>query len=261
MAVSALGLDPGIGMLHADTPNRDSLACDIMETVRPAVDAWLLDWITREPLQRSWFFETAAGNCRLMGDFAKRLSETAPTWGKLVAPYAERVASQLFTSTSRSKFVYRPATPLTQQHRREAKGRPSFPLVKKLEMDNICRDCGKQIRHRALFCSKCAVTATSENFEVGRKNAQQPASLAKRSATQRLHQQAIHNWKASHLPAWLTREVYLKDVQPALANVAKSKICSALRVSEPYSSDIQQGKRIPHQRHWVALAQLAEVRD
>ncbi len=256
LAASALGLDPGIGMLHVDTPNRDSLACDIMETVRPALDAWLLDWITQEPLRRSWFFETATGNCRLMGDFANRLSETAPTWGKLVAPYAERVASKLFISTSSSKFAYRPGTPLTQQHRREAKGRPSLPFVRKLKPDTICRDCGTQVRRGVRFCSKCAVTVTDENFDAGRKNAQQPASLAKRSATQRLHQQAIQNWKASHLPAWLTREVYLKEVQPALANVAKSKICSALRVSEPYSSDIQEGKRIPHQRHWQTLARL-----
>src|SRR2546430_2071744 len=62
LAASALGLDPGIGMLHVDTPNRDSLACDLMEPVRPAVDGWLLDWITREPFRRSDFFETATGN-------------------------------------------------------------------------------------------------------------------------------------------------------------------------------------------------------
>jgi len=259
LAVSALGLDPGMGMLHADTSNRDSLACDIMETVRPSVDAWLLDWIMREPLRRSWFFETATGNCRLMGNLASKLSETAPTWGKLVAPYAERVASKLFTSTSRSKFSYRPPTHLTQQHRREAKGRPSLPFVKKLKPDSICRDCGEQIRRGALFCSKCAGVATGQNFDAGRKSAQQPESLAKRSATQRLHQQAIQNWKDSHLPTWLTREVYLKEVQPVLANVAKSRIRAELGVSEPYSSDISAGKRIPHQRHWVVLARIAGV--
>jgi hypothetical protein len=52
--------------------------------------------------------------------------------------------------------------------------------------------------------------------------------LAKRSATQQQHQQAIHNWKASDIPAWLTRDVYVKRVQPVLAGVAKSRICSAL---------------------------------
>lgn len=82
LAASALGLDPGIGMLHVDAPNRDSLACDIMEAARPAVDAWLWSWLTREPLRRSDFFEERNGNCRLMGTFAAKLSETAPAWGK-----------------------------------------------------------------------------------------------------------------------------------------------------------------------------------
>lgn len=49
-----------------------------------------------------------------------------------------------------------------------------------------------------------------------------------------------------------------KQVQPALAGIAKSRIGSTLGVSEPYSSDIWSGK-IPHPRHWQALAQLAGV--
>jgi len=57
LAVAALGLDPGLGVLHADTPARDSLACDVMEPVRPMVDAYLLNWITHETLRREWFFE------------------------------------------------------------------------------------------------------------------------------------------------------------------------------------------------------------
>lgn len=47
LAASALGLDPGIGVLHVDTDARDSLACDLMEPIRPQVDAYLLDWIIR----------------------------------------------------------------------------------------------------------------------------------------------------------------------------------------------------------------------
>jgi hypothetical protein len=89
--------------------------------------------------------------------------------------------------------------------------------------------------------------------------AQSPEFLAKRSATQRLHKQAIQSWKPSDLPAWLTREVYIKEILPALAAIAKSRIRSALGVSEPYSSDILTGKRIPHPRHWQALARLVGV--
>src|ERR1017187_8570902 len=92
IAAAALGLDPGLGVLHVDTPARDSLACDLMEPVRSQVDAYLLDWITRQPLRLEWFFEQRDGNCRLAGSFAVRLSETAPIWGRAVAPIAEWVA-------------------------------------------------------------------------------------------------------------------------------------------------------------------------
>ncbi len=74
LAAAALGLDPGIGFLHVDTDARDSLACDLMETVRPRVDAFLLQWITSEPLRREWFFEQRDGNCRLMASFAEALA-------------------------------------------------------------------------------------------------------------------------------------------------------------------------------------------
>jgi hypothetical protein len=103
------------------------------------------------------------------------------------------------------------------------------------------------------------VNVPREHFDVGRKAAQWPESLAKRSATQRMHKQAIQNWKPSDLPDWLTRDVYVERVQPALASIAKTRICSALGVSEPYSSAIQAGKLVPHPRHWQALAKLVRV--
>jgi CRISPR/Cas system-associated endonuclease Cas1 len=82
LAVLALGLDPGLGFIHADAKASDSLACDLMEPVRPQVDAWVLDWITRQPLKREWFFEQRDVTCRLMSSLAVRLAETAPTWGR-----------------------------------------------------------------------------------------------------------------------------------------------------------------------------------
>jgi CRISPR-associated endonuclease Cas1 len=259
LATSAIGLDPGIGMLHVDAPNRDSLACDIMEAVRPAVDAWLLDWIIREPLRRSDFFEERNGNCRLMGAFAAKLSETAPIWGKLVAPWAEYVAGTLWATASHSKTGGLISTRLTQQHRREAKGRPPLPAVKMPTPDSVCRGCGKQIQKGRSNCLTCAVTTNRANFDAGRKTAQSPESLKKRSATQRQHKDAIQTWKPSDLPSWLTRDTYVTRIQPALASVPKSRIRSALGVSEPYSSHIRAGKRTPHPRHWRVLALLAGV--
>lgn len=96
LALAALGLDPGIGVIHVDVPSRDSFACDLMEPVRPEVDSYLFDWVSRESLRRSWFFEESDGNCRLMGSFAERLSETSATWGRTVAPVAEWLSRKLW---------------------------------------------------------------------------------------------------------------------------------------------------------------------
>ena len=79
--------------LHTDTPNRDSLALDVLEPIRPQVESWLLDWIAGQPLGRADFFESATGNCRLMSHLCAKLSQTAPVWGKLVAPWAAQQES------------------------------------------------------------------------------------------------------------------------------------------------------------------------
>ena len=150
-------------------------------------------------------------------------------------------------------------TRITQQHRRVAKARPPLPAVGYPKVDRICRYCGRQIQKAKKYCSQCAATAIVENFDVGRQTAQRRESLEKRSVTQRQHKQAMQNWKPSDLPAWLTRDVYMTQIQPALTKVAKSRISSVLGVSEPYSSNIQGGKCIPLPRHWPALAMLAGV--
>jgi CRISPR-associated endonuclease Cas1 len=125
LAVSALGLDPGLGVgLHTDTANRDSLALDVLEPIRPKIETWLLNWIGSEPLRRSDFFETGTGNCRLMSSLAVHLSETAATWGRAVAPIAEWVAQSLWTSAretaSRDQML---PTRLTQRRRSEGRGK------------------------------------------------------------------------------------------------------------------------------------------
>ena len=105
LAIAALGLDPGLGILHVDSQARDSLACDVMEPIRPQVDAYILNWISRETLKREWFFEGRDGSCRLMGSFAVRLAETLRTWGTAVAPVAEWVSQALwFTGAKRKSF-------------------------------------------------------------------------------------------------------------------------------------------------------------
>jgi CRISPR-associated protein Cas1 len=265
LAAAALGLDPGLGVLHVDTPARDSLACDLMEPVRSQVDAYLLDWITRQPLRREWFFEQRDGNCRLAGSFAVRLSETAPVWSRAVAPIAEWVAQQLWSTTRKRAVTDLPPTRLTQTHRREAKGISStLRLPGASRVENLCRGCGKSINPGREHCSNCAVSPATKRLAVasrlGRAAAQTPEALAKQADSQRRHSRARSSWDESSQPGWLTPELFSEKIQPLLANVATSAIRSCIGVSRWYASRIRNGYR-PHPRHWQVLADLVGVKS
>jgi CRISPR-associated endonuclease Cas1 len=266
IGAAKLGLDPGLGVLHADTPNRYSLACDLMEPVRPQVDAWVLDWVTREPLKRDWFFEQRNGNCRLMASLAVRLSETAPTWGRAVAPVAEWVAHTLWSTIAKPARKLAPATRLTQRRRREAKGSPSsLPGKLTPKAQSICHVCGAPVMSGRRYCGSCVRTISGENLteaaRLGRIAAQSPQAKARRAATKRRHDTSRGGWLPSSQPAWLTNETYLEKIQPRLAGITYSAIASALGVSAPYAADIRAGRRRPHPRHWQALAQLVGVSE
>lgn len=262
LAAAALGLDPGLGLIHNDAPARDSLACDLMEPVRPKVDAWALDWITREPLKREWFFEQRDGNCRLQAPFAVKMSETAPMWAREVAPIAEWVARQLWTRQRKSTREATPATRLTQRYKREAKGAPSLPLPERVVRPlRLCPDCGKEIGGRSTRCKKCLAAFLRAEFaqvaKIGRATAHAPEAQAKRGATQRKQRQAQRAWTQSAQPDWLTEEFFMKDIQPRLATLRNLAIARCLGVTECYAGRIRQGQR-PHPRHWQSLAKLIE---
>ena len=65
---------------------RNRTAFDLMEPVRPQVDAFLLDILTRQEVKREWFFEQRDGNCRLMAGITAMLAETTGKWAAAVEP-------------------------------------------------------------------------------------------------------------------------------------------------------------------------------
>ena len=264
LAAAALGLDPGIGVMHVDSPARDSLACDLMEPVRPQVDAYVLEWISREPIRREWFFEQRDGNCRLMASFAVRLSETAPTWARAVAPIAEMVARTLSSAIKKQIRSGLPPTRLTQDQRRKA--RPTTAKVaaeKSLKPMRICRTCGNTLKRGQLYCKSCALPAAKERFgdvaRLGRIASHNHEAEICRAKTRRRHAAALKAWDPSTLPNWLTGQMYREKIQPRLAEVTVPAISKALGISGSYATDIRAGKRRPHPRHWERLARLVGV--
>jgi len=266
LSAAAMGLDPGIGCLHVDTPNRDSLACDLMEVCRPKVDAFVLNWLQNETLRKSDFWEDRNGNCRLVSALAIKLAQTSHTWSKLVAPIAEYVAQTLWAS------IYGPqstvarqqiATRLTQRNKREVKGSDVSP-VKVPKPERVCRGCGKTVQGDSIHCAECDVDiATKRLVEVaraGRVAGHTPEAIAKEAATHRKHAQARAAWNPAKQPTWLTEQVFSEEIQPALAHASASAIAKRIGVSRWYAGRIREGYR-PHPRHWLALAKLVGVSE
>jgi CRISPR-associated endonuclease Cas1 len=167
LALATLGLDPGIGVLHNDLRSRDSLACDLMEPVRPKVDSLVLDLLFKEQLRREWFFEQRDGNCRLMGSFAEILSETATMWRTAVSTFAEWIARCLWESKLTRVKSKALATRLTQTHKSEGRAKLNEGVGEtKSARPILCRVCGQIRLSTSAVCGNCTPALGLEATEV-----------------------------------------------------------------------------------------------
>lgn len=262
IAAVGVGLDPNLGVLHADTDSRPSLACDLMEAVRTHADQHVLNWVTKQTLRREWFYEERDGNCRLMAGFAARLAEAAPGLASAVVPIAETVAKALrrsnkdaagFEDTTQSQKRRRPDSFLDKPGVR--RDMPKAPRV--------CRRCGQPLKKGLELCSKCGNADSAKRFpEVlakARKTANGAEAQSRRAETQRRNAEAVRQWNPQTLPSWLTAQVFVKRVVPALQHVRTAEVSRCLKSSESYAAQVRTGRRLPHARHWLALAGLAEI--
>ena len=239
LAAVALGLDAGLGVLHTDTHARDSLACDLMEPVRPAIDAYVLEWLLRGSLRRNWFFEERNGSCRLMGSFVERLSATAPTWAQAIGPIAERLVQTLWSAVPTSTRRTGSKTPLTQRRRREAHGVGLAAIQPPPRPPRLCRRCGAHLA-KGIHCGPCTTSI-------------------REAATQRKHARAELARRRFDQPSWLTAEVFDNRIQPRLRATTTSTVVSLLGVSKWYAMDIRLGRCRPHRKHWLALSKLVGI--
>jgi CRISPR/Cas system-associated endonuclease Cas1 len=86
IALLAEGLDPGIGMVHADIDGRASLALDAIEAVRPYVEYWLFTYLQATAFANRDFHELPDGEVRLSHPLTSHLAHTAALWRKASEP-------------------------------------------------------------------------------------------------------------------------------------------------------------------------------
>ncbi len=156
IAILAVGLDPGLGIVHTDHRGRDSLALDVLEPLRPIVDQHVLELLNNRHLRAEDFHETRTGVCRLLPPLTHELVQLMPDLARAVAPIAEKVAHAIARSCP-SKIELR--TPLTRAKTRaaqaSARSAPRQPAGPPASMPT-CRSCGATLfERRRRLCSSC----------------------------------------------------------------------------------------------------------
>jgi CRISPR associated protein Cas1 len=168
LACLIVGLDPGLGIVHADYRDRDSFALDLMEAARPAVDAYVLELLETRTFRRRDFAETARGVCRVNPPLSHELAETAPSWADAVAPAAEAVATLLASSEgSRITAVSAPLTGRKRAARYDGKRRTTATEPKTSPKPApTCKRRNGPLPHRdRVYCDDCLPHYQREQYE------------------------------------------------------------------------------------------------
>jgi hypothetical protein len=261
IAINAMGLDAGFGLLHVDHATRDSLIYDLMEPVRPMVDQYLYEMIEGGPLSRSWFVEEKDGCVRLKPAFARTVSSTMRMWEERIAPIVEWFVESLAGIARETSPVRMPGTRLTQRRRYQGAGAAVRTQKVPAKQQSVCTLCGAAVSPGNRFCHACgskeALTRLAGARKLGKEAARTPEALAEKRRQMTTHRDAIAAWKPSDVPEWLTDDVYMAKIHPALSKLSKTTIATALGVSKDYVYQIVRGDRVPHRRHWLKLAELA----
>lgn len=306
IATLAVGLDPGMGVLHADLKGRASFVLDLIEAVRPLADLHVLRLVRGHPFRWRDFHEDARGVVRVLSPLTHRLAEGMPGYATSLAPVTEHVARMLADASPYD--VVTPSTLTREKHKAAARRRvdgtrvapssvgpahegmsprkktrqkpaaqhePSLPLP-------ICKGCGAGLapepdrpRRRGAYCPSCLAKRRREvGGTLGGQSARTSAELAVRTGMRPTHtfeakaarhagnvaqRAAQAAWDADHAgelldPAWFER-----DVLPGLQGISLTTIAKATGMSTSSASKVRAGRRLPHPRHWEALAMLGDA--
>jgi CRISP-associated protein Cas1 len=107
ISAGAHGLDPRIGLFHADRGFFNAFAADLMEPVRPVADELVLDLLESYELKKGDVFENREGICRIGPPLARRLAQLGPSLRSAIMPHAELLARTLLRASTTPAPVIR----------------------------------------------------------------------------------------------------------------------------------------------------------
>jgi len=226
LATLAVGLDPGLGILHADVKGRASFVLDVIDAVRPLAELHVLNLIESQPLRWRDFHEDSRGVVRVLAPLSHRLAEAMPGFAASLAPVVERVA-QMVGSIS-PYDVSNPSILTREKHRSAARRRVAATTTDSFEAQQtvgpgsagllprkkrrqkaptefeaalplpICKGCGAaldresdRLRRRGAYCPQCL---QKRRVELG---SQLPRLAARAATTSGVESRPTHTDEAS----------------------------------------------------------------
>lgn len=278
LACLGAGLDPGLGVLHADQKSRDSLALDVMEAVRPDVDAYVLRLLRSSVFRADDFLESRQGQVRLVPPLTHQLAETAPYWAKLLGPVVERVA-KAFAEVATSR-VDRLPTNLTQANRSAGRDhlrrQPRKRSVRPEGLDrSLCTGCGREVDPGQAWCAGCRpavkLQAGLDGLAAGRAlraelrlRGQDPAASdtakVKLRHTLRTRRAEESAWDRDN-PQVFDPAVFAREVLPLIQGVPVRRLAAMTGLSVGYCALVRRGLRTPHPRWWQRLTHVGVSRS
>jgi hypothetical protein len=263
LACHVVGLDPGLGLLHADVKARASMALDLIEVIRPQVDGYVLDLMERRTFRKGDFMETPDGHCRLTAPLTHELAETLPRWAKAMAPIAEGVAHNLGMAMA-GKYVT--ATPLSQSNAKTAQAvvkakkavaKGTMKAGSKRQRSSgsksepwLCPECGGSVSgSRRVRCQNCTEADPKHTEEL----------RGKRGAAIAARKKAIREWDEVNPGVVYDPEYFRREILPGLAQVKLRDIMEAAGISKGFASVVRRGIYEPHVSTWQPLAALSNL--
>jgi CRISPR-associated endonuclease Cas1 len=285
IALIGRGLDTGLALFHADEANRQSLAADVMEPVRPHIDAFVLNLARKRTFSAKDFAETREGACRLTSSLAQELAPTLAHWAKLVVPYAENVARHVASLAKSGLGIAAPIGPKPSIDRARVKVRVrpivgpvapkavrSVPIARAA---NACRSCGAKLTIRKrVHCDQClpGELEAIRRSAIPRFKAAGPAKIAsmraaghdptttpeaqrRRAASASQQRKAVVAWRDD---GSLDGVDFRRDILPKLQYLPVRMIAEAMGCTGSHGSKVRCGRLVPHKRHWKVLAKLSQ---